>query len=84
MVKPNVMQKLDGMNIMIQLKVHWNTFEEPSTTALHGLSFQMLPKNAKARKNLDASYIILWKPFLNDQKDFKRLVLFRNGVTQSN
>ena len=39
------------------------------------------PKNAKTRKNLVASYIALWKPDLNEQKDFERLVSFRNGVT---
>ena len=39
------------------------------------------PKNAKTRKNLEASYIALWKPNLNEQKDFERLVLFRNAVT---
>ena len=39
------------------------------------------PKNAKARKNLEASYIALWKHDLNKQKDFERVVLFRNGVT---
>ena len=39
------------------------------------------PKNAKTRKNLEASYIALWKPDLNEQKDFERLGLFRNGVT---
>ena len=39
------------------------------------------PKNAKTRKNLEASYIALWKPDLNQQKGFERLVLFRNGVT---
>ena len=33
------------------------------------------------RKNLEASYIALWKPVLNEQKDFERLVLFINGVT---
>ena len=46
LVKPNVMQKLDGMNIIIQLKVHnhQNTFEATSITVLHGLSFQMLQK----------------------------------------
>ena len=38
-------------------------------------------KNAKTRKNVEASYIALWKPNLNEQKDFERLVLFRNGVT---
>ena len=42
------------------------------------------PKNVKTRKNLEASYIALWKPNLNEKKDFERLVLFRNGVTYSN
>ena len=41
-------------------------------------------KNAKARKNLEASYTALWKADLNEKKDFERLVLFRNGVTWSN
>ena len=39
------------------------------------------PKNAKTRKNLKASYFILWKPDLNEKNDIERLVLFRNGVT---
>ena len=39
------------------------------------------PKNAKTRKDLEASCIALWKPDLNQQKDFKRVVLLRNGVT---
>ena len=83
LVKPNAMRKLNGMNIIIQLKVqnHQNTFKATSTTILHGLSFQMLRKNSKTRKNLEASYIACWKPNLNEQKDFERLVLFRNDVT---
>ena len=46
LVKPNVMRKLDGMNIIIQLKVqnHQNTFGATSTTILHELSFQLLQK----------------------------------------
>ena len=46
LVKPNVMRKLDGMNIITQLKVqnHQNTLEATSTTILHGPSFQMLQK----------------------------------------
>ena len=39
------------------------------------------PKNAKTRNILEASYITLWKPDLNEQKGFERLVLFRNGAT---
>ena len=38
-------------------------------------------KNAKKRKSLEASCTDLWKPNLNEQKDFERLALFRNGVT---
>ena len=81
LVKPNVMRKLDGMNTIIQRNAqnHQNTFEATSTTILHGLS--NAPKSAKTRENLEASYIALWKPDLNEQKDFERLVLFRNGVT---
>ena len=82
LVKPNLTLKLDGMNI-IQLKYqnHRNTFKATSTTVLHVLSFQMLQKNAKTRINLEASHIVPWKPDLNEQNDFKRVVLFRNGVT---
>ena len=31
-------------------------------------------KNSKTRKNLEASYIVLWKPELNEQNDFERIV----------
>ena len=41
-------------------------------------------KNVKTRKNLEVSFIALWKPDLNKQKDCERLVLFRNGVAKSN
>ena len=46
LVKPNVMRKLDGMNIIIQIKVQnrQSIFEATSTTILHGLSFKMLQK----------------------------------------
>ena len=48
-VKPTVIRKLDGMTIIIQLKVqnNQNTFEATSTTILHGLSFQMLQKKLR-------------------------------------
>ena len=40
-VKSNIMQKLDRMNIITQLKVyiHQNNFETTSTTALEQLPF---------------------------------------------
>ena len=79
------MQKLDGMNITIQLKVqnHQNTFKATPTTILLRFSFQN-SKNAKTRKDLEASSVAFWKLDFNEQRDFERLVLFRNGVTYSN
>ena len=46
LLKPIIMQKLDGMNIIIQLKVknHQNAFKTISTNVLHRLLFQMLQK----------------------------------------
>ena len=46
LVKLNIIQKLDGMNIIIQLTVqsHQNTCEATSNTILYGLSFKMLQK----------------------------------------
>ena len=73
LVKPNVMQKLVGMNIIIQIKVqnHQNTFDVTSTTVLYGLSFLMLQKNAKTRKNLETSYIALWNLILPNKRTLK-------------
>ena len=56
-------------------------------TAASGFTWTVIsnaPKNAKVRKNLEASYFALRKTDLNEQKDIERLVLFRNGVTHSN
>ena len=39
------------------------------------------PTKLRERKNLEASFISLMKPSLNDQVEFKVLTLFRNGVT---
>ena len=84
-----IISKLDGTNIITQLQVqnHWNNFK-----GRHFLANTFLwavisnaPKNAKTRKNLkESSYIALWKNDINEQKDFERLVLFRNCVTYSN
>ena len=43
---PKAMQIFDGMNIIIQLKVqsHRNNIETISTTVLHGLLLETLPK----------------------------------------
>ena len=39
------------------------------------------PKKQSLRKNLEALFIAQLKPYLNEQKEFDRLVLFRNGIT---
>ena len=45
-MKPKVIQKLDGINVIIRLWVqnHLHTFKATSTTVLYGLSFQILEK----------------------------------------
>ena len=50
----------------------------------HGFNWKILcdaSSNISIRKNLEASFIALLRPNLNEQKDFERLVLFRNDVT---
>ena len=75
-------------------EVRWNEHDNPTksleppkhlqSNIKHYFTWAVIsnaPKNAKTRKNIEASYVALWKPDLNEQKDFERLVLFRNGVT---
>ena len=54
------MQKLDGINIIIQLIIqnHQNKLEKTPTIS-NAL------ENVKNMKNLEASNIVLWKPDLN-------------------
>ena len=72
------------------VEVRWNEHNNPTKSSEpskhlrnninHYFTWAVIsnaPKNAKTRKNLEASYIALWKPSLNEQKDFERLVLFR-------
>ena len=39
------------------------------------------PSNSQIRKNLEALFIGIMKPSLNEQTNFDRLTLFRNGIT---
>ena len=39
------------------------------------------PINDRVRKSLEASFIALSRPSLNEQIDPKKLLLFRNGAT---
>ena len=72
LLKPNAMQKLDGINTIIQLKVqnHRNTFKATSATVSHGV-ISNAPKNAKTRKNIQASCIALWKPILPNKSTLR-------------
>ena len=73
--------------------VHWNEHEHPnrdSEPAKHLFQhpdyvFQWkilmsAPKINRKRKNLEAFFIAVRHPTLNEQKDSKKLTLFRNGV----
>ena len=40
-----------------------------------------VPINICKRKNLEAFYIVVKYPTLNEQKDSKKLTLFKKGVT---
>ena len=65
------------------VEVRWNEHNNPTKSSEaskhlrsninHYFTWAVIsnaPKNAKTRKNLEASYIALWKPDLNEQKDF--------------
>ena len=75
-------------------QVRWSEHEDPdynSEPARHikanpGHSFTwrilcIAPTNEAKRKFLEASFIANRKPILNEQVDFKRLMLFRFGIT---
>ena len=51
---------------------------------MHAFTWKVLmtaPINDHMRKNLEATFIALTRPSLNEQIDEKKLLLFRNGVT---
>ena len=50
----------------------------------HSFTWHILssaPKNNRLRKNLEALFIAVKRPSLNEQIEFNTLNLFRNGVT---
>ena len=51
---------------------------------MHAFTSKVLiagPINDRVRKNLEASFIALSRPSLNEHIDSKKLLLFQNGVT---
>ena len=82
LVKLNVMQKLDWINIITQPKVQ--SLKHLRSNSNHYFTWAVTsnaPKNAITRDKLEASYIALWKPDLNEKNDVERVDLFRNGAT---
>lgn len=76
LLKSSVTSKLDWLNILILLKVpnHQNTFKCCSKTWFKCL------KNATMKKKVEASYITLWKPVLDGQKDIEKLWFYLKMV----
>ena len=77
-------------NVEIRWEEHSdiNKISEPSrhlkSNPTHAFTWKVLttaPINDHAMKNLEASFIALSRPSLNEQIDAKKLLLFRNGVT---
>ena len=69
------------------VKIRWNEHNNPTKSSEpskllrsninHCFTWAVIlnaRKNAKTRKNLESSYIALWKPDLNDEKYSERLV----------
>ena len=56
-------------------------FKDNADHAFHWSMLVTAPINTFQRKVLEAYYIVLEEPTLNDQLDPDRLNLFRNGVT---
>ena len=77
------------------VETRWNEHENPNKDSEpakhlrkfpdHKFDWKILltaPTNAKLQKILESSMIALKQPSLNEQLDFDKLILFRNGVTQ--
>ena len=76
------------------VETRWNEHENPKKDSEpakhlrdfpdHEFDWKILlraPTNAKLRKILESSMIVLKQPSLNKQLDFNLLILFRNDVT---
>ena len=79
---------------ILNVNIRWNEHEdirkesEPAKYLRENLNqkfkwktFLQAPKNYRQRKNLEAFFIAIMGPTLNNQLDTKKLHLFRNGAT---
>ena len=73
LVKPNVIQKLGGMNTVIQPKFQnqKNSFKVTATIVLLELSFQ---EQKSILKGLEASFIAPYEADLSKKKDFESFI----------
>ena len=86
-MKLNEELKFDGKNI--QTSTNSNRLISKRSRHLknkttHGFTWNVLmaaPVHNSMRKNLEASFIALGRPSMNEQINSKKLLLFRNGVT---
>ena len=81
--KPKEMLLLVGMNMKTQTKIQ-NRPSISFNTLIMFFQWKVLmsaPMNNRKRKILEAFFIAVKRPTLNEQKDSKKLTLFRNGVT---
>ena len=76
------------------VEVRWKEHDDPRgksepakhlyESPTHSFSWRVLmsaPQNTRIRKNLEASFVALHRPKLNNQMETKKLTLFRYGVT---
>ena len=76
------------------VEVRWKEHENPSGKSepakhlyqnpSHSYTWRVLmnaPQNMRVRRNLEASFVALHRPILNNQLETKKLTLFRYGVT---
>ena len=76
-MKQHKIKSLVGRNIIILTTSQnlLNTLKEALNMYTNGRFYDQL------KKNIEAIFIALYKPSLNNQKSFDRLMLFRNGIT---
>ena len=65
---------------VIKNQNHQDTWPRTQIMNLLG-QFSQNPTDTRKRKILEAYFIKIQNPTLNDQKDIKNLFLFRHGVT---
>ena len=73
------MLRFDGKNIQTLISEPSRYLKSNPTHAFTWKVLMNAPINDRARKNLEASFIALSRPSLNEQIDAKKLLLFRNG-----